>query len=739
MKRNILTLALLLVSTLICLSQVETRYLKKGGALEKIRETKGLNISEFIKTTKKYTIPIIDTKKLLEEDAMNNNSSKNLYRFGKGVDVSCTLDDGQWYTVNGGRLWTMTFDSQDARSLSFVFDRLILADNTELYIVNQDESELYGPVNSSYLPRTGLFLTDALGGRNATLLLFEPEEDYGETALSINSVVYGYRGPSLLEEAKTRTVDYCGIDVVCYPEYDLESKGVARIMMYNGSNYYYGTGALLMSTNYLFRPYFITAFHCFDIINVDGYLSNEEKVNINNYLFRFNFMKEECGGGLYKITRTFSGGTLKASIPSSDCVLVELNQSVRNYPNICWLGWDMSNSTPTSAFGIHHPHGEAMEISIRYNSLPYPLWNFNYDEGATWGGSSGSPLFNQDNRVVGYLVSGTNENQTSPCKLPTVWYGKLRNAWYGGGTDSTRLSNWLDPLETGQTTINSSYPNFDTYNIIGNNVLWNSSDYYVDGVNSSMTVTWSLSNSYYDQNCLQQNYPSINQCCITRDNSNPMGYATLEAKVWDGSTLLRTLTKTINGTNCFYGTYFNGVTTKEINLPSTMYVLLGTNVQIDSPLLIGASISFNGSTSPTSWSLDSTTGTLYVGIPSTGTPVIVVQVNCTDGNTYNLPLTGTGNLGNLYVNFVDEVMTVELGESNELLENYAVDSFYHNNINQEQVRKIKVFKAMNGEKVYEQMVKGLSTDVNTTGWSSGVYVIQVLMGDKLLNKKVFIK
>ena len=124
MKRNILTIALLFVSTIGCLSQVETRYFSKGEALESITAFKGQNIAEFTKNAKKYIGPKVDTKKLLEEDAMNN-SSKRLYRFGKGVDISCTLDDGQWHTVDGGRLWTITFESQDARSLSFVFDELL--------------------------------------------------------------------------------------------------------------------------------------------------------------------------------------------------------------------------------------------------------------------------------------------------------------------------------------------------------------------------------------------------------------------------------------------------------------------------------------------------------------------------------------------------------------------------------------------------------------------------------------
>lgn len=736
MKRNILTIALLFVSTIACLSQVETRYFSKGGALESITAFKGQNIAEFTKNAKKYSIPKVDTKKLLEEDAMNN-SSKSLYRFGKGVDITCTLDDGQWHVVDGGRLWTMTFESQDARSLSFVFDSLILPDNSELFIVNQDESELYGPVKASELPKTGTFLTDAIDGASATLLLFEPIEDYEKTILNIKSVVYGYRGPTFPEEASTRAIGTCGIDVVCYPEYDNESKGVARIEMYNGSNYYYGTGVLLMSTDYLFRPYFMTARHCFDIINQDGYLSAEEKANVNNYLFRFNYMKEECGGSLYKITRTFFGGTIRSVIPS-DCVLVELNQNVRSYPNICWLGWDMTDSTPSSAVGIHHPHGDVMEIALKYYALPN-YWAFNFDEGTVRRGSSGSPLLNQDKRVVGHLVSVTDEEHIDPCNVRFALYNKFRSAWYGGGTDSTRLSNWLDPLGTGQTTINSSYPNFDSFTIVGSSSLGTSNVYYVDGANNSMTVTWSLSDSYYNQNCLQQNTPTINQCKITRDYNHSMGTATLQAEVWDGSTLLKTLTKTINGSTGFYGTYYNGVTTKEINLPSTMPVLLGANVQVNSPLLVGASVSFTGNASPTSWSLNSTTGTLYFGVPSTGTPVVVVQVNAVNGYVYHLPFIGTNNTEQLNISFTGELMTVAINYNNESINTDGENLLYRSDTDTEQDLRIKVTHATNGVVAYEQITRGKSVDINTTGWTPGIYVLQVIIGGQFLSKKVFVR
>ena len=69
-----------------------------------------------------------------------------------------------------------------------------------------------------------------------------------------------------------------------------------------------------------------------------------------------------------------------------------------------------------------------------------------WDLGTTEPGSSGSPLFDQNHRIIGqlhggYAACGNNDSD---------WYGRFFTSWTGGGTPATRLSDWLDPLNTGQ-------------------------------------------------------------------------------------------------------------------------------------------------------------------------------------------------------------------------------------------------------------------------------------------------
>ncbi len=77
------------------------------------------------------------------------------------------------------------------------------------------------------------------------------------------------------------------------------------------------------------------------------------------------------------------------------------------------------------------------------------------------GGSSGSPLFDANGLIVGTLTGGSSycDAQTNP-----DYYGKM---YYHIGiirvlTPWNRLKDWLDPANTGVTTLNGKYCNGST-------------------------------------------------------------------------------------------------------------------------------------------------------------------------------------------------------------------------------------------------------------------------------------
>ncbi|MGO4776418.1 proprotein convertase P-domain-containing protein, partial [Lysobacter sp. 2RAB21] len=68
--------------------------------------------------------------------------------------------------------------------------------------------------------------------------------------------------------------------------------------------------------------------------------------------------------------------------------------------------------------------------------------------GVTEPGSSGSPLYSPEKRVIGQLHGGPSSCSATGADR-SDYYGRVFTSWTGGGTASTRLSNWLDAGNTG--------------------------------------------------------------------------------------------------------------------------------------------------------------------------------------------------------------------------------------------------------------------------------------------------
>ncbi len=449
-----LTLLIILLFLLqITIGQVETRFFPEGNAYEQVAF-----IKNYPEVKKLYELPSFDIQKLINEDEFNEGKDFP-FRFGKGFDTNITLSDGNWINIGIGRLWTMEFRSEGAYSLNFVFDDFYLSENAQLYIINKSGSMLYGPVTSKQNTKNGYFMTDLIQGDDVIIYLFEPTKEEGdESRLTIKRVVHAYRN---LFPNKTKGFggsQDCNNDINCFPAWDNSSDAVALVLIAGGT--LMCSGSLLTTTNYRFKPYFLSAFHCVDIINEDDSLSADEITIAENWMFKYQYKVTSCGGSTLTYSITYNSAELRAAWDVSDFVLMEMNDSPFGDGRFSWLGWDRSGDTPSSGTGIHHPKGDVMKISLDYNTLEETsreetsgsgFWMVSWDDGVVEGGSSGSPLFDQNKRVVGQLWGGEHL-----CYIGVDdWYGCFHASWIGGETNSTRLSNWLDPTGTGDVTTNT--------------------------------------------------------------------------------------------------------------------------------------------------------------------------------------------------------------------------------------------------------------------------------------------
>ena len=408
----------------------------------------------------------------------------------------------------------MKASSPGAYSINFVFERLFLSEGAQLYIYNPDGSIVYGPVSADHNPSGGFFLSDLISGDEAIIQIIEPFTVKKGSSLKISKIVHGYVNMFPEQSKAPGSILNCHNDVNCYPAYKNESDGVALVLLANGTHHC--SGCLLNNTKQDYRPFFLTAFHCIDS-NHNGVLSNDEINAAQNWQFRFQY-KAYCSGGSSSTTGYYSHNraTVKASWYNTDFLLMELNNFTLQSGNsqITYLGWDRSGSNPTSGTGIHHPAGNPMKISFENNSISthtstlslrtpvniitFPannFWNVKFDDGTFEGGSSGSPLLNQNKRVVGQLAGGI----TSCPPSSEAFYGQLHRSWTGGLTDATRLSNWLSPNSTAATTNTIRVPTMTGPNTICSN---NNTPFVIQSNSGNVTassIVWTCSENLQPQ------------------------------------------------------------------------------------------------------------------------------------------------------------------------------------------------------------------------------------------------
>lgn len=709
MKKSVFTLLMLLISFCTSFAQVETKYINKGEYYTGLHRFNSIN--QVVKT-----MPSFNALEIQEESIKDNKFG--LYCFGKAFDVNYTLADGKWEKVDDGRLWSLTIKSENALSLNLVFNNFSLPEGADLYIENQEGSVLYGPVTYDVIPDNGFFLTDIIFGEQATITIFEPDKHYNETSLIIKRVVHGYKDINAeINKVSNQTRFNTSPSVACYPDYEKESDAVGTIITASGTHIC--CGSLVMSTDYSFKPYFLTTYGLLD--NND----DDPESNVENGMFKFRYKELTCNNGDLATSYTYNHCNIRAGWYDTYLLLLEINGNLKTNPKLTWLGWTTSGATPSSGVVIHQidsttPMSIGFDedvLGTDYFYFPYKAWVSYLDTGYFNTCSSGAPMLDSNKRIIGHLIWG---HPYDPIYLQTHGiFGKFNLSWSGGGTNSTRLSNWLDPNNTGQTNMDS----YRSMIISGPSNIISSSTYSILNLPSGMSVSWSLSDSYYNQNGLQQNTPSTNQCTITKHSGHSMSCAVLTANIKKNGITICTATKIVSTGNGFDGTYYNGITTKQIDLPTPLYVLPGTLVTINSQNLVGATVSqYGGNVTPTSWQFNGSSGVLIVGMPSSVGSAVVVKVVCSGGAIYNLPITTiASDSGQLMLSRAGNIIEV------------SFDAHDGN------AWSIDVSNAITGEKVYNKKEIGSSHNINTEGWKSGIYIIKAAKGKESVEKKITIK
>jgi hypothetical protein len=404
-------------------------------------------------------MPKIDLQRLMSEDSVNDHYKDIPWRFGENLYVNFNISNsGTWDTLeNGDKLWRLGIRCQGAYTINLTFDNYRLPPGATLFVYNKDHSQVIGAFTEFNNQADRVFATTLVQGDEITIEYFERAHPAFSGELNLYRVTHGYRSAS--DYAKNfGTSGSCENNVNCPEAAGWENQIKSVCMLVSGGSGFC-TGALVNNTNQDGIPYILTANHCYS--------------DPSSWVFWFNWQSPTCANPPSSPAyNSSSGATLKARNSASDFCLVQMNTTPPAGWAVFYAGWNRENVAGTSGACVHHPDGDIKKIS--YSVTPFTSdtwsgtpadshWKVIWSDGVTEPGSSGSPMFDQNHRIIGQLHGGP-----SSCTATDWWdfYGKFSMSWDYGSTSATRLKDWLDPTTTSGNTLEGWDPNAFTPQVV---------------------------------------------------------------------------------------------------------------------------------------------------------------------------------------------------------------------------------------------------------------------------------
>ncbi len=508
LKLNRLMLALLLCF----IGTVTQAQLSVGGLPPsfKSKETGTVLKSSF----QKATLVSPEREKLYSEDLMmRKDGDVGPPRVAVILPVNYTPENsGEWVRLESGELiWRLTINAPNAIALALTYSDFRLPAGSKLFIYSANKKHVIGAYTEANNP-VGYkeFATELVAGDELILEYVSPmqaNQDAGKMGkeqldsdklnyqadppvISISGVAYAYNNAFIhlspdfydtkvplmaLPDDNNDQSASCMVNINCAEgaNWQDEKRGVAATLQKIEMSFFICSGTLVNNTARNMDPYFLMAFHC---SNNNGTIATD--ADLNQWLFYFHWESVDClRNSPRNEYKTMTGASRLVAIPldgGSDGLLLKLKTAVPSDWNVYYNGWDRRNVPATSGVGIHHPKGDVKKISTFTTtaqnsgkvvfegsqiSAENSGWNVLYaatanGHGVTQSGSSGSPLFNQNKRVVGTLTGGlascTNLTGSNV-------YGKLWYHWDQSADNKLWMKPYLDPENTGEEFIDGIY------------------------------------------------------------------------------------------------------------------------------------------------------------------------------------------------------------------------------------------------------------------------------------------
>ena len=400
-------------------------------------------------------MPPVDTESLVAEDMVLDTIVDLPWRFGENIPVDLHPgNSGKWDELSDGtKIWRLGIASPGAYSLNLTFDEYKLPEGASLYVYDTDRSHVLGAFTHRNNQDDLYFATTLIPSDSIIIEYVEPPDVDFPGRLKLETVTHAYRDPGGFVKSFGSS-GWCNLNVACEEAEGWEDQVSSVVMLLTGSNGFC-SGVMINNTMNDARPFLLSANHCYR--------------TPSTVVVWFNWESRECEDPeVAPPYDALSGAVSRARNSQSDVWLLELNHEVPESYNPYFAGWNrtLEEKLTDTVAGIHHPRGDIKKFSFAEEGVQASAYLGNPGSGEThwyitWSGgtttepgSSGSPIFDGQGRIIGQLHGGYAAcGNTRP-----DWYGRFGISWGSGGTEETSLGHWLDPLGSDPQAIDGLDP-----------------------------------------------------------------------------------------------------------------------------------------------------------------------------------------------------------------------------------------------------------------------------------------
>jgi lysyl endopeptidase len=388
-------------------------------------------------------LPAISFESLLAEDLQEQVDKSKPMRFAKRITTSINFgNSGRWTNLhNGDRIWMCGIEIDQAYALSFSFSLLQLPEGAMMYFYNAEQTDFIGPLNQSHNTSDQPFIVPPISGRRIVIEYYEPHAFRGNGNFEIEAVAASYR------DTKDMAIIH---EMDCFQLLNFTVNNTAQmnassavLLAVVDDGQRLATSVLLNNTSSDGIPYLMTAHSA--LLGAPS-----------RWLFLFDVSGAGClNENVFCWNKAVCGGAIKESNPNSGLALVRLKEMPRQNWSAYYSGWQTNELNEShrlfliqQAFGL--PQSVA-EFSGEMNMTEWKAMEVgaieHWNDGGTFLGSIGSPLFDEDLNLVGILVGGEGSCDGGG----PDYFALLADSW-------DDFKEYLDPFVTGQSRFDGEFP-----------------------------------------------------------------------------------------------------------------------------------------------------------------------------------------------------------------------------------------------------------------------------------------